>query len=165
MRRLHIPGATIFFTVGLAVPGSWLLIDEIDTLRFAVGRTRGQRPFEVLAWVVLPDRMHAVWCLPPDGCDYGQRWAAIKGCFSSELSRQGRMPRERRGVRVSRGEVGIWQKRFWEHHIRSERDLAAHLDLCRMAPVRARLVTRPQDWPFGTFRRDDLPRPETSAFG
>lgn len=32
-------------------------------------------------------------------------------------------PTERRSrVRVARGERGIWQRRFWEHLIRDERD-------------------------------------------
>ena len=153
LRRIHLPGGTVFFTVRLAVPGSWLLVEEIDLLRFAVGKTLGERPVEVLGWTVLPDQMHAVWRLPAGDSAYGLRWAAIKGRFSSGLSSAGAGPVRRRGVRATRGEVGIWQKRFWEHHIRGSDDLRLHLELCRMAPVEAGLVSQHRDWPFSSFSR------------
>ena len=153
MRRIHVPGGTVFFTVCLAQPGSWLLIEEIDSLRFAVGRTRAEHPFEVLAWTVLPDRMHAIWKLPEGDSAYAPRWGAIKARFSRAVSLAGRLPAERPGARPARGELGLWRKRFWEHHLRGPRDLRDHLDLCRLAPVRAGLVAAPEDWPFGTFGR------------
>ena len=43
---------------------------------------------------------------------------------------------------TSRGERGIWQRRYWEHTIRDDRDFAAHMD-----------YTHPADWPYSSFRR------------
>ncbi|MCC5975623.1 MAG: transposase, partial [Rubellimicrobium sp.] len=68
-RRPRIPGATICFTVALAERGSTLLVDEVERFRVAVRRTMQERPFRVLAWVVLPDHMHCVWRLPEGDCD------------------------------------------------------------------------------------------------
>lgn len=34
-----------------------------------------------------------------------------------------------------RGERGIWQRRYWEHTIRDERDFAAHMDYTHFNPA------------------------------
>jgi REP-associated tyrosine transposase len=141
--RLHHPGASIYFRVNLARPGSTLLLDEIDHLRAAVGLTRRARPFAVLAWVVLPDQMRCIWRLPPGDCDYPTRWRQIKTRFSRSLPQK-----VTTASQLMRRERGIWQRRHWEHHIRSEDDLKAHLDLCREAPVEAGLARHARDWPF-----------------
>ena len=151
LRRIWIPGGTVFFTVGLARPGSWLLVEQVDLLRLTVGQVRRARPFDVLAWVVLPDRMHAIWKLPEGDCAYDLRWAAIKGQFSRSLRAQGLLPDGLAGARAARGEVGLWQKRYWEHHIRGAEDLKTHLTFCREAAVAAGLVHHPGDWPFSSF--------------
>ena len=69
-RRHRVPGGTYFFTVALADRHSDLLVREIANLRIAVARTRLLHPFQIDAWVVLPEHMHAVWTLP-DGDVFG----------------------------------------------------------------------------------------------
>jgi putative transposase len=54
-------------------------------------------------------------------------------------------------VRERRGERGIWQRRFWEHLIRDERDFQAHMDYVHINPVKHGLVSRVRDWPYSTF--------------
>lgn len=145
-RRPRIDGACIYFTVNLADRGSDLLVREIDRLRWAVGATRRDMPFGVAAWVVLPDHMHCIWRLPDADRDFPTRWRLIKSRFSKDLPK-GRL----RPSHLSRNERGIWQRRYWEHHIRGQRDLDAHLDYCRWNPVKHGLVTRPEDWPYSSF--------------
>lgn len=62
-RRHRVPGGTYFFTLALANPRSDLLMREIAPLRAAIVRTRLLYPFQIDAWVVLPENMHAVWTL------------------------------------------------------------------------------------------------------
>ena len=52
----------------------------------------------------------------------------------------------------------MWQRWFWEHTIRDERDYAAHFDYIhfntmKYGPVKYGLVAVPGDWPFSTFHR------------
>lgn len=54
---------------------------------------------------------------------------------------------------TSRGERGIWQRRYWEHTIRDDRDFAAHLDYTLFNPVKHGLVAHPVDWPHSSFHR------------
>ena len=99
--------------------------------------------------VVLPDHWHALWTLPPDDADFGMRIGLIKSAFSRSLpSTEYRNP-----SRIARAERGIWQRRFWEHQIRDERDFAAHVDYIHFNPVRHGLVARAVDWPHTSFHR------------
>jgi putative transposase len=111
-RRPKRLGATVFFTVVLADRASDLLVREVAALRLAVMQTRAERPFKVDAWVVLPDHMHCIWTLPAGDGDYSTRMGAIKGRFSQAVGHG-----DRRASHIARREAGIWQRRFWEHHI------------------------------------------------
>lgn len=174
--RPRRPGVPIFFTVCLADRASDLLVREVAALRQAVRETKGERPFAIDAWVVLPDHMHCVWTLPEGDGDYSVRMGAIKARFSREVRRSGFTPtlplsnghgvvagRVRRGgayaerVGVNpdlRGEAPIWQKRFWEHHIRDDEDYRAHVRYCWVNPVKHGLVSDPGDWPWSSYHRD-----------
>jgi len=167
-RRPKHPGATVFFTVNLADRTSGLLVREIGALRQAVAQTRAARPFRIDAWVVLPDHMHCVWTLPEGDADYSNRMGEIKGRFTRTVRRSGPAPtppvHNRHGVVGGRERVGenpdlraeapIWQKRFWEHHIRDDRDYAAHVTYCWINPVKHRLVEDVRDWPYSSWHRD-----------
>jgi putative transposase len=53
--------------------------------------------------------------------------------------------------RHARGERTVWQRRYWEHLIRDDRDFSAHLEYIHLNPVRHGLVSAPRDWPHSTF--------------
>lgn len=160
--RPRLPGATIFFTVCLAARGSTFLSDNVESLRLAIAQTRRERPFTIDAFVVLPDHLHCLWTLPQGDADYATRWGAIKARFSMAARRAGFTPppptgRANGGVNPAlrrKGQVGLWQNRFWEHHIRNDRDFADHLHYCWWNPVQHGLVDHPEAWPFSSVHRD-----------
>lgn len=148
-RRPQVCAASIFFTVALADRQSRLLVDEVARLRWAVAATRMDRPFGIEAWVVLPDHMHCVWTLPANDHDFSTRWRLIKARFSHGLP-EGRL----RTSHAARQERGIWQRRFWEHHLRDQADMDAHLRYCWFNPVKHGLVVRPEEWPYSSVHRE-----------
>ena len=148
-RRFRVLGGTYFFTVNLLERKGDLLVRHIADLREAVRKTKRERPFHIDAWVVLPDHMHTVWTLPPGDDDFSNRWKAIKIRFVQKLPRTER----RSKVRVAKGERGVWQRRFWEHAIRDERDYAAHVDYCHINPVKHGYAKQVADWPYSSFHR------------
>jgi putative transposase len=156
-RRVFIPGGCYFFTVNLLDRNSRLLVENIDGLRDAVRLTRHRFPFEIDAMVVLPDHIHAVWTLPEGDADFSVRWRWIKIRFSRSIPNN----EPRSAVREARGERGIWQRRYWEHLIRDERDFSNHIDYCWFNPVKHGHVTNVEDWPYSTFHRDhrDVSKP------
>ena len=82
-RRVWHQGGTYFFTVNLLQrKGNDLLVGEIQALREAVKVVKARHPFEIHAWVVLPEHFHCVLELPPDDADYDTRLRLIKVRFS-----------------------------------------------------------------------------------
>ena len=148
--RPRVPQACVFFTVGLARRGGDMLVREVGRLREAVRVTRSERPFAVDAWVVLPDHIHAVWTMPEGDGDYSGRWKDIKTHFTKSLGMVG----PRSASKIAKGEAGIWQRRFWEHHIRDQADFDAHVRYCWGNPVKHGLVERAADWPYSSIHRD-----------
>jgi putative transposase len=145
-RRVKIEGHAFFFTVVLADRSSTLLVDEIDRLRRIYRTVQEHRPFETVAICVLPDHLHAIWVLPDT--DFSIRWNLIKSGFSRGLD-----SRPRSSSKVRKREKGIWQRRYWEHAIRNERDLDRHVDYVHFNPVKHGHVTRVVDWPHSSFHR------------
>jgi len=84
-RRNWVAGGTYFFTVNLLERKRDLLATEIDLLRDSVRSVKRLYPFEIAAWVVLPDHMHCVWTLPPGDTDFATRWRLIKLLFSKPV--------------------------------------------------------------------------------
>ncbi len=126
-----------------------LLVRHVDALRESVARVRESYPFVILGWVVLPDHFHCVISLPENDDRFDLRWRLIKQHFSKQVPRTERLP----ATRQRRGERGLWQRRYWEHVIRDERDLRAHLDYVHMNPVKHGLASRALDWPYSTLHR------------
>ncbi|MEG1969759.1 MAG: transposase [Burkholderiaceae bacterium] len=136
-RRNFVPGGTYFFTVISARRIPFFGTESrVAALRDAVREVRVRWPFEIVAWVVLPDHLHCVWRLPPEDADYPRRWAQIK-----------RLTGQRLAV------LGLWQRGYWEHTIRDDKDLARHVDYVHWNPVKHGYVLRALDWPWSSFHR------------
>ena len=147
--RACVPGGSFFFTVAILERRRALLTSHVDALRAAFARTMQRRPFTIEAMVVLPDHLHCIWTLPPGDTDYSSRWHAIKSTFSRAVPADERLSARR----ITKGERGIWQRRFWEHSIRDERDFAHHADYIHINPVKHGHAVRACDWPHSTFHR------------
>ncbi|RBP83236.1 transposase [Marinomonas rhizomae] len=135
-------GGTFFFTVNLQNRQSSVLINHIDLLRESVSYVLKRRPFHIVAWVVLPDHIHAVWTLPEGDNDYSRRWQLIKQLFTKKL------------WGLTELQHTVWQPRFWEHEIKSEDDLNKHINYCYLNPVKHGYVSSTVDWPYSSFHRD-----------
>jgi putative transposase len=148
-RRNFLPGGSYFFTVNLADRRLRLLTDQVELLRSAFRYTRARHPFTAEATVVLPDHLHAIWTLPEGDADFATRWRLIKAMFARGMPRHERISQSR----SSKCERGIWQRRFWEHTLRDERDFERHIDYIHFNPVKHGHVAQVKDWPYSSFHR------------
>ena len=146
-RRNRLAGGTYFFTVTIAERHLDMLVKHVQHLNAALRNEHQRAPFMNLAFVALPDHLHAIWRLPQGDSDYSNRWRRIKAGFSRALPLDERVSTSRE----TKGERGIWQRRFWEHTVRDEDDLQLHLDYVHFNPVKHGLVSRVLDWPHSTF--------------
>lgn len=142
-RRTGVTGGSYFFTVVTFRRQRFLCDDNVrDALRQGVQQTRARFPFDVDAWVLLPD----------GDADFGKRWSLIKRYVSKQcgyLKRDEWMNASKR----KRNESTLWQRRFWEHHIRDERDYEKHIDYIHHNPVKHGYVNKVSDWPYSTYHR------------
>src|SRR3954462_6042793 len=148
-RRNFIAGGCFCFTVNLADRRRQLLTENIDALRTALREPQRHHPFSIDAIVVLPDHLHTVWTLPEGDADFSTRWRLIKTAFTRSLAAGESVS----GSRTAKGERGIWQRRYWEHTIRDEKDFERHIDYVHINPVKHGLVTRVSEWPYSSFHR------------
>ncbi len=148
-RRSRSPGATYFFTLNLADRNRTLLADHAEMFREVIDKVRQKHPFQIDAMVVLPDHLHALWTLPEDDSDYMTRWMLIKTGFSRNIPKG----EYRSDSRKSKGERGIWQRRYWEHLIRNDLDNERHVDYIHFNPVKHGYVSKALEWKYSSIHR------------
>ena len=130
----------------------WRMISR-DCLRNAIRQCQQHLPFRVDALVMLPDHVHAIWTLPTDDCDYSKRWGIIKKHFTQTWLASGGTEQSVTASRLRYRRRGVWQRRFWEHALRDERDYQTHFDYLHFNPVKHGLVKNVMDWPYSSFHR------------
>ena len=95
-------------------------------------------------FVIMPDHMHLL-ITPSEEISLERAMQFIKGGFSFRLKWSG----------------PVWQAGFSNHRVRDFEDYEKHKEYIRMNPVRARLVEKPENYPYssasGRFRLDGAP--------
>ncbi len=153
-RRANLAGGTYFITQVTYQRESWLC-GEVGrkALREAIQRVRENYPFSIDAFVLLPDHFHCLWTLPEGDGDLSTRLRLIKTFVTKHYGEKLGIGQDISASRQKRKEGNLWQRRFWEHLIRDERDFAQHCDYIHYNPVRHGLCKTPQDWEFSSIHR------------
>jgi putative transposase len=159
-RRAQLKGGTYFFTVVTHKRTKiFHLSDHAELLRQAFGKVIKRHPFEIDAFVLLPDHLHCIWTLPEGDADFSTRWRLIKSFVSRQIGLvgwvEGRNPTidTHSESRQKKKEKPIWQRRFWEHLIRNQKDLKQHIEYIHYNPVKHGLTKAPGDWAYSSFQR------------
>lgn len=151
-RRAKIAGGTYFFTVVTHNRRQFLCEpDNISLLRDAFRCIMQNHPFKIEAIVILPDHLHCIWTLPDGEDNFSTRWRLIKEYFSRKCAPQ--YCNQISTSRKKKQEKAIWQRRFWEHQIKDEKDFINHAEYIHYNPVKHRLVQSPKDWEYSSFSR------------
>ena len=153
-RRAFVPGGTFFFTL-VTFDRAPILTEPAarSILRGAIETCRQRWPFDIDAFALLPDHLHAILTLPPGDADFSRRWALIKKEFTKQWLDAGGAARPVSAAKHRDRRAGVWQQRFWEHVVRDADDLHAHLDYVHYNPVRHGLAACPHAWPYSSFDR------------
>ena len=136
-RRNRVRNGTYAFTITLRDRRSMLLVDRMDALLAAWRRARRRVPHRVIAFVVLPDHIHALVAMKDGKDDYSRLIQDFKKGFTRRVSTTG----------------SPWQSRFWEHTIRDERDLCNHIAYIHHNPVKHGWCSTPDQWAFSSIHR------------
>lgn len=153
-RRSNTAGATYFFTVVTYQRRHFLCDDDVRAaLRDAINKVRERHPFQIDAWVLLPDHLHTIWTLPPDDANFALRWQQIKRYVSHQCGHRLHNYALMNASKRKHRESTLWQRRYWEHQIRDELDYQRHMDYVHYNPVKHGLCERAIDWPYSSFQR------------
>jgi putative transposase len=153
-RRWVVPGGTFFFTVVTFERTPFLCSDPArPLLRRAITECRAQWPFQIDAFVLLPDHMHTIWTLPTGDTGYSQRWGWIKKTFTQLWREAGGAERAVSPAKRADRRGGLWQQRFWEHTVDDPRDFENHVEYIHYNPVKHGYVKCPHEWPYSSFHR------------
>ena len=149
-RRAYAEGGTFFYTV-VTYKRYPIFADEaaITRLQGCFRSVMFDLPYSTDAMVILPDHLHCIWTLPQGDADFSVRWKRIKAAFT-----RGYTGARRSSVSESmhtKNEGGVWQRRFWEHRIRDERDFNLHCDYIHYNPVKHGLASLPIEWKHSSF--------------
>lgn len=150
-RRSIEAGASYFFTLVTCERVS-IFSNPVNCQRWtdAILKVQSKWPFEVEGEVILPDHLHMIWRLPENDTDYATRIRLVKTAVTKSIGFNSN-DEALTYSRALKGEKEVWQRRYWEHLIRDERDFQVHLDYIHFNPVKHGLVSRPRDWPHSTF--------------
>jgi putative transposase len=149
--RALLKGGTYFFTV--VTYKRWPIFKKeanIDLLEHCFQTTIATNPFKIDAFVILPDHLHTIWTLPDNDSDFSIRWKLIKANFSRHYN--GSKAEDISDSMLNKNEKGIWQRRFWEHAIRDEKDFDLHCNYIHYNPVKHGLASSPIEWRHSSFR-------------
>ncbi|MES2821466.1 MAG: transposase [Pseudomonadota bacterium] len=144
-----VPAGLNFFTVRLADRSATTLVDHIDLLRDTLRQVKALHPFEIVAMVVLPDHLHAIWQLPEQDQEGRLRWNLIQRGFARALD-----PGEpvRLSRRISRAR-GLWQQRHWQLPIGHPDELLQRIEYIHSNPVKHGYVDHAEQWPYSSVHR------------
>jgi len=143
-RRSRLAGGTHFFTVVTANRAPILTKPAaVQCLRTTFRHVIHRYPFTIDAIVIMPDHIHCIWSLPEGDSNYPTRWRLIKTGVTKSL---GTPP-------AAQTPTSPWQKRYWEHTIRDQKDFNRHVDYIHFNPVKHGYVDRAIDWPYSSFHR------------
>ena len=153
-RRLYQPGGTYFFTHVTYQRYPWLCSTMgRQALRNAITTVRQKYPFTIDAFVLLPDHLHCIWTLPEKDTDFAKRWRLIKLMVTKTCGQSLALPLGKSLSGEQRREGNLWQRRYWEHCIRDERDFVNHRNYVHYNPVKHGLVKSPVDWKYSSVHR------------
>jgi putative transposase len=100
-------------------------------------RYREKGAYLLHEFVVMPNHLHLL-LTPSDDTSLERAMQFIKGGSSHEIH-------QRRGHKMQ-----IWHSGFHESTIRDDQDFGSRRQYIRMNPVEAGLVSRPEDWAYGS---------------
>lgn len=141
IRRYYVPNSIVFITQVVYGRAPVFANDaHLALLLEIIREAKARYPFQMLAYVFLWDHFHLLIKLS-DGITHSAVMRSIKPNFTR---------RYKETVAVS-GSMTFWQRRYWDHVIRDEDDLARHFDYIHYNPVRHGLVIKPEAWRHSSF--------------
>jgi putative transposase len=141
IRRWYVPDAVYFITA--VTQGRQPLFADgasMELLRVTMRRAKEHHPFTMRAYVFLHDHFHLL-IFVPETTNVSKLLQSIQRNFTRNYQKAHHIDEP----------VRLWQRGFWDHVIRDERDFANHLDYVHYNPVKHGYVSEPEAYAHTSF--------------
>ena len=122
-----------------------ILIKNIEILRQSL--INPKYDYKIIAGVILPEHMHLL-IQNSNANEFSKIIASIKTSFSKQFP----LNIAQTDKQLQRREKGIWQRKFYDHIIRNEKDFNRHLDYIHYNPMKHYQIN-PKDWKYSSFKK------------
>jgi putative transposase len=142
IRRYYIPNA-IYFIVAVTKKRRKVFngAANADLLYETLREVQRLKPFKLWTHSFIPDHINLL--IQPTGeANISRIMLSIQRTFTLDY-------KDTHGITDS---LSLWQRGFWDHIIRDEEDFQRHFDYTHYQPVKHGLVTRPEDYPYSSYR-------------
>jgi len=148
-RRLFLHGYSYYITI-VTHQRNPILTDNIELLRESFKYSKNKFSFRIEAIVVMPDHLHMIIeVMNPK--EYPKIISCMKRYFSKNCNPKFYEDVFQSHHREKMGYLPVWQKRFYEHTIRDEKDFNTKLQYIHNNPLKHGLVENIHDWKYGSL--------------
>jgi len=149
--RIYLDGFSYYLTI-VTQNRQPILIDNIELLRESFRRSKKRYDYNIDAIVILPDHIHMI-ITPKIPSEYSKIITYIKRDFLYQLNNNLKEEAKTNltASTYHRQHSGIWQRRFYEHTIRDEKDFLKISEYMRTNPIKHELVDNINDWKYSSF--------------
>ena len=144
-RRYYNFGKLVFLTI-VTYKRIPILINNINLVRQSLQSVKYK--YKIIAGVILNDHIHMI-IEPENMNDIPMIISFFKQNFSKNCKLQ---PLLLNNSRIKKEEKSIWQRRYYDHIIRDEKDLNRHLDYIHYNPMKHYNIN-PKDWKYSSFKK------------
>ena len=150
-KRIYLEGYSYYLTI-VTQNRQPILIDNIELLRESFRRSKKRYEYKIDAIVILPDHIHMI-IRPKIPTEYSKIITYIKRDFLYQLNNNVKEEAKTNltASTYKRQHSGIWQRRFYEHTIRDEKDFLKISEYIRTNPIKHGLVENINEWTYSSF--------------
>ncbi len=145
--RIFAQGHAYFITINTEKRRP-ILIENITVLRQAFKNSKQYFDYNIDCICILPDHLHMI-IYPQNENDYPSIIKSIKTYFSKNIKQTFNITQSQ----IKKKELGIWQRRYYEHTIRNEKELERYRNYIHYNPVKHHLTNSAKEWEYSSFSK------------
>jgi len=148
-KRFFLNGYSYYITI-VTYERNPILIENIELLRESFKYAKCKFSFSIEAIVVMPDHLHMI-IHPKNATDYPKIISSIKRYFSKNCNPKFYEDIFQSHHRQKYGYKPIWQKRFYEHTIRDEKDYNTKVQYSYNNTIKHGYIDNIKDWEYSSL--------------
>ncbi|MDP2965220.1 MAG: transposase [Pelolinea sp.] len=116
--------------------------DNLGIFWKSIEMVNDNHPFDLIAYVILPDHFHWLIKMPENNPNFSKVMLSFKWNFTLNYKKLHKIPTS----------LKLWQRGYWDHVIRNDKDLQTHLDYIHWNPLKHGFADDPEKWLSSSFK-------------